>query len=226
MPNLQDDQKPHCPVMRYFGAAKNSIATSCGISERQKTALPSCAEFRNDQKQLCQVMRDFGAAKRNIALLCGISDRSNAKLASCSAFQDGLAQFCRLPQQFETTSCNFASSSFLKSALLKHSGGGGGFLRGGAIKCPGTRRPAGLCRFGALERLTGGRGFKSDQVTIMVIVCDHDPTTLSLPMILQRNEYSLPDCRPTISMFVQSPKLFLWYHPASILGSPSVIQIS
>lgn len=68
MPNLQDDQKPHCPVMRYFGAAKNSIATSCGILERPNATLPSCAQFRNDQMQNWYPVQFFKTTSRNFAV--------------------------------------------------------------------------------------------------------------------------------------------------------------
>ena len=47
------------------------------------------------------------------------------------------------------------------------------------------------------------------QVTIMVKVCDQGPMLLSFPMILQRKEYSFPDWKPGMSIFVQSPKLAL-----------------
>jgi hypothetical protein len=62
---------------------------------------------------------------------------------------------------------------------------------------------------GALETTCSSRRPERDQVTIRVTVCDQGPTLLSFPMILQRMEYSFPDWKPGMSIFVQSPQLAL-----------------
>lgn len=66
-------------------------------------------------------------------------------------------------------------------------------------------RLPGLLKTGAARRVVR----KRNQVTMRVMVCDQGPNLLSLPIILQRKEYSFPDWKPDMTIWVQSPKLAL-----------------
>ena len=214
-----DHRTRTCPIRTLLAATKCRRVRLRRFLQRQKADLPGHDVFCGGKRQTCPDTTFLAAAKGRLALSRRFWQRPKAGLPGPAVFGDGHVQFSPLEKQVTTISCNLPPGGASPPPILPcgaKSPGNDGTAGARSRHCRGLRETAGR----------QGSRWKGCQVIIRVTVCDQGPATLSLPMILQRKEYSLPGWKPTMSIWVQSPKLSLWCHPSSTLGSPSVTHTS